>query len=80
MCVNQSDDSNQSCVASGASELYKYAKQQISNLGLKDKGVRLSSAGCLGNCKLGPILVIYPAGNWYSYQTKDDIDKILSSI
>ena len=41
-------------------------------------GVRINNAGCLDRCELGPVLVIYPEGVWYKYQTQADIDEILT--
>ena len=41
--------------------------------------LRINSAGCLERCELGPTMVIYPEGVWYTYQTKEDIDEILQT-
>ena len=41
--------------------------------------MRVNNAGCLNRCALGPVLVIYPEGVWYHYQTTDDIDEIIES-
>jgi (2Fe-2S) ferredoxin len=30
-------------------------------------------------CEMGPTMVIYPEGVWYTYRTKEDIDEILQS-
>jgi (2Fe-2S) ferredoxin len=46
---------------------------------LKLKKVRVNNAGCLNRCALGPMLVIYPQGTWYHYETEADIDEIIES-
>ena len=42
-------------------------------------GIRVNHAGCLNRCELGPTMVIYPEGVWYTYACEDDIDEILKS-
>ena len=51
-------------------------KSRAKALGLKN--VRINNAGCLDRCELGPTLVIYPEGVWYSPKTREDIDEILA--
>ncbi len=63
------------CAEKGSDELRAYMKKQAKALGLKD--VRINSAGCLDRCELGPTLVIYPEGVWYSYRSREDVDEIL---
>ena len=53
-----------------------YMKARAKELGLN--GIRVNSAGCLDRCELGPVMVLYPEGIWYSYHTHEDIDEILS--
>ena len=38
---------------------------------------RINSAGCLDRCELGPVLVVYPEGVWYTYVDRDDLDEIV---
>ena len=80
ICTNNRLSGEQSCGGSGALELLKYAKEQGTKLGFKEKNIRISSSGCLGNCKFGPVMVIYPQGKWYTCKTKEEIDQILSEI
>ena len=44
-------------------------------LGLNN--VRINNAGCLDRCELGPSVVIYPEGIWYSCATREEIDEVL---
>lgn len=44
---------------------------------LKIKKTRVNAAKCLDRCELGPTMVIYPEGVWYTYRSEADIDEIL---
>ncbi|HWK46858.1 MAG TPA: (2Fe-2S) ferredoxin domain-containing protein [Stellaceae bacterium] len=63
------------CTAAGAEKLRNYMKVRAKELGLGE--TRINSAGCLDRCELGPVMVIYPEGTWYTYRTTDDVDEIL---
>ena len=63
------------CKSRGSEKLRDYMKARAKELGLK--GVRVNTAGCLDRCELGPTMVIYPEGVWYSPKTTADIDLIL---
>jgi (2Fe-2S) ferredoxin len=65
------------CAGKGSVKLRDYAKARAKELGLK--GVRVNSAGCLDRCELGPTIVIYPEGVWYTYRSTEDIDEILQT-
>lgn len=65
------------CLDKGAVELRDYMKSRAKALALE--GVRINAAGCLDRCELGPTMVIYPEGVWYTYHTKEDIDEILET-
>ena len=64
------------CSAKGAVKLRNYLKARTKELGLED--VRINTAGCLDRCELGPTMVIYPEGVWYSYHSREDLDEILT--
>ena len=63
------------CKAKGSERLRNYMKARAKELGLKD--VRINASGCLDRCELGPSVVVYPEGVWYSVQTPEDVDEIL---
>ncbi len=65
------------CAERGAESLRDHMKSRAKDLGLKN--VRINAAGCLDRCELGPTLVIYPEGVWYSVPTKADIDEVLET-
>jgi len=76
-CTNrrQAGHPRGSCADKGSEDLRDYMKNRARELGLKK--VRINSAGCLDRCELGPSVVIYPEGVWYSAPTRQDIDEIL---
>jgi (2Fe-2S) ferredoxin len=63
------------CADKGSEELRDYMKNRARELGLKK--VRINNAGCLDRCELGPTVVVYPEGVWYSVANKEDIDEVL---
>jgi (2Fe-2S) ferredoxin len=79
MCQNRRPEGHsQGCCASkGSEELLSYMKKRVQELEIKN--VRVNKAGCLGQCKNGPALVIYPEGVWYKAQSSNDIEEIIQS-
>ena len=65
------------CADKGSEELRDYMKNRAKELGLKK--VRINNAGCLDRCELGPTVVVYPEGVWYSVANKEDIDEVLQT-
>lgn len=81
VCNNRKENNDQCCGVHNSAEIIAYAKQRAKELGLsKLNGFRLSSSGCMGRCSEGPVLVVYPAGIWYTYQSKEDINNLLESL
>ena len=79
-CINERELGHPrgSCSGRGATELQSYMKARGKELGLGSR-FRINKSGCLDRCELGPVMVIYPAGIWYSYSSREDIDEILQS-
>lgn len=79
-CCNQREEGIACCNNSGASALRDYAKDRVKALGLSGEGkVRINSAGCLGRCDDGPVLVVYPEETWYTYVDESDLDEIVDT-
>lgn len=77
-CTNQREDGSQCCNQCGATDARAYVKLRCKELGIHGAGqVRINSAGCLDRCELGPVLVVYPEGVWYTYIDRDDLDEII---
>ena len=65
------------CKSKGAEALRNYMKARAKELGLKD--VRINQSGCLDRCELGPTMVIYPEGVWYSFRSIEEAEEILQT-
>ena len=65
-----------SCGAAGASPLWERLMNRVHAEQLTD--VSITSAGCLGFCNAGPLMVVYPEGVWYQPKTVDDVERIVA--
>lgn len=65
------------CKNKGSEALRNYLKARAKELGLTE--VRVNQALCLDRCELGPTMVIYPEGVWYSYSSIADAEEILQT-
>ncbi len=78
-CTNRRDDGMPCCGDHSAREFRDRAKQRVKELGSAITGnVRVNVAGCLNRCGEGPVLVVYPQGVWYRYETWEDLEEIIS--
>jgi len=66
------------CIKKDAEEVLQVLRQKVEEQGLIDK-VKVSRTGCLsvGECRYGPLVVIYPEGVWYHFVTIKDVDDII---
>ena len=79
-CLNRREAGENCCANHDAEAMQAYAKEKIKALRRAGPGkVRINKAGCLDRCDLGPCLVVYPEGVWYTYLDKKDIDEIIDS-
>ena len=80
ICVNERPDSSQKgdCSRVGGNEIRMRFVELINEHGLKGK-VRANKSGCLDACEVGPSIVIYPLGVWYTNFKLSDVDKIFES-
>lgn len=77
-CTNIRKEGKICCGAAQNIALANYAKAELQARQLHGEGLyRVSTSGCLGRCRLGPALVIYPDAVWYRPQTPADIDTII---
>ncbi|HEY5647865.1 MAG TPA: (2Fe-2S) ferredoxin domain-containing protein [Nitrospiria bacterium] len=78
ICINERtpEDPRGSCIARGSREVQEYFKAEVKRRGLKDR-IRANKSGCLDHCALGPSVVIYPEGTWYTVKTIEDAREIL---
>lgn len=80
VCTNRRPDGHKrgSCAEKGSEKLRDYMKARSKELGLEPR-IRINAAGCLDRCELGPAMVIYPEGVWYTFHSPADVDDILQT-
>ena len=64
------------CTSSGSLTLQAAFNKNIEEFGLAEE-VKLVQTGCFGLCALGPIVIIYPDGTFYSRVTEADVKEIV---
>ena len=65
------------CTSSNSEQIIERLKEEIKAQGL-EKEVNVIRTGCFGLCALGPIMVVYPEGAFYSRVTPEDVPEIVS--
>ena len=65
------------CTSSNSEQIIEKLNEEIKAQGL-DKEVNVIRTGCFGLCALGPIMVVYPEGAFYSRVTPEDVPEIVS--
>ncbi len=65
------------CTSSNSEQIIEKLKEEILKNGL-EKEVNVIRTGCFGLCELGPIMVVYPEGSFYSRVNVEDIPEIVS--
>lgn len=64
------------CTSSGSPEIMSEMEKQLKAYGL-DKEIKVVQTGCFGLCALGPIMIVYPEGAFYSRVKVEDIKEIV---
>ena len=65
------------CTSSGSHQIIEALETEIEKNGLKEE-VCVVKTGCHGLCALGPIMIVYPEGSFYSMVKAEDIPEIVS--
>ncbi len=65
------------CTSSNSSKIIEAMEQEIAAQGLSEE-VKVVRTGCFGLCALGPIMIVYPEGCFYSRVTVEDVPEIVS--
>ena len=65
------------CTSSGSQRIRERLEKEIAANGLSEE-VGVVKTGCFGLCALGPIMIVYPEGTFYSMVREDDIPEIVS--
>ncbi|GAB1427370.1 NADH-quinone oxidoreductase subunit NuoF [Aminivibrio sp.] len=64
------------CVSNGATEVTEAMRRELARRDLTGE-VLVVPTGCHGMCEMGPIMVVYPEGTFYSRVTAEDIPEIV---
>ena len=64
------------CTSSKSGQIADEMEKQLIEKGL-DKEIKVVKTGCFGLCALGPIMIVYPEGAFYSKVTVDDVEEIV---
>ena len=64
------------CTSSGCDAIIKEMEAQLAAHDL-EKEFKIIKTGCFGLCALGPIMIVYPEGAFYSRVTPEDVKEIV---
>lgn len=64
------------CTSSGSVAIGKALEEQITLNGLSEE-VKVVHTGCFGLCALGPVMIVYPEGTFYSRVKAEDVPEIV---
>ncbi len=64
------------CTSSGSKKIIDKLHEEIDKNGLHEQ-VEVVRTGCFGLCALGPIMIVYPEGSFYSAISVDNISEIV---
>ena len=64
------------CTSSGSHALKTALEKELAAKGLTEE-IKIVMTGCFGLCALGPVMIVYPDGTFYSMVTPEDIPEIV---
>ena len=64
------------CTSSNSMKIGDALEQKIAEKGLSEE-VQVVRTGCFGLCALGPVMIVYPEGTFYSQVALEDVDEIV---
>lgn len=64
------------CTSFGSAEILDNFKIELEERGL-DKEIKVVQTGCFGLCSLGPVVIVYPEGVFYSRVKAEDVKEIV---
>ncbi len=64
------------CHSSGSDKLCDIFEAELNKIGLENE-VKVIKTGCFGLCALGPVVVVYPEGAFYSQVQPEDVVEIV---
>ena len=64
------------CKKRGSKGVRRALKEGLRAAGMNGE-IRIDSVGCLGLCKHGPNVVVYPGGSWYLGLGEEDVPEVV---
>jgi len=64
------------CTSSGSPAIINHLEKELAANGLAEE-IKVVQTGCFGLCALGPVMIVYPEGTFYSRVTPDDVTEIV---
>ena len=64
------------CTASGSMKVKAALENELKAKGL-DEEIKIVQTGCFGLCSVGPVMIVYPDGTFYSHVTENDVPEIV---
>ena len=64
------------CTSSGSPAIRAHLEKELEAKGLSNE-IKVVQTGCFGLCALGPIMIVYPEGTFYSRVTEADVTEIV---
>ena len=65
------------CTSSGSARIIEALDRELQSNGLTEE-IKVIKTGCFGLCALGPVMIVYPEGAFYSMVKPEDIPEIVS--
>ena len=66
------------CTSSGSTALRTALEAELAKKGIANE-IKIVTTGCFGLCALGPIVIVYPEGTFYSLVKPEDIPELVDS-
>ena len=64
------------CTSSGSEKIIDALNKNLEKYNLTDE-INVIKTGCFGLCALGPVMIVYPEGCFYSMVKPEDIEEIV---
>ncbi|HZJ56829.1 MAG TPA: NADH-quinone oxidoreductase subunit NuoF [Clostridia bacterium] len=65
------------CHSSGSADLIEHFDRELRKFGIENE-IKVVQTGCFGLCEVGPIVIVYPEGAFYSRVEDEDVTEIVS--
>lgn len=78
--VREANSGRKFCGGEKTDDLYQYFRETMQSkkpLLNGERIVKVNKSGCLGQCNLGPNVVVFPDNIWYRCTSKEDVDTII---